>query len=79
MELCNDRNTHKKGMKQIQFVFWRYGKPHFGYIRGNPLNVPAAFHLIYKWSLWLGWLEVRKFLTDEERKQALNIYRNGIL
>jgi hypothetical protein len=63
-------------MKNIQFVNW-FGdhKPTFRFIKGNPLKKPAAFHLIYKWSLWLGWWEIRKFMTDDEMKRALQIYK----
>jgi hypothetical protein len=59
--------------KLIQVVKWT-DKPHFGFIRGNPAKQPSAFHLIYKWSLWLGFIEIRKFLTEEEMKERLEKY-----
>jgi len=63
-------------MKDIQFINWfKDGKPTFRFIRGNPLKQPAAFHLIYKWSLWLGWWEIRKFLSEKEMERALQIYK----
>ncbi|HNQ69633.1 MAG TPA: hypothetical protein PKN32_14770 [Bacteroidales bacterium] len=62
---------------KYQLVKWR--EFHICFIRGNPLRLPAAFHLIYKWSLWLGWWEVRKFLTDAEMKKALQIYNSELL
>jgi hypothetical protein len=54
----------------IQFVKWPdwHG---FHFVKGNPLKEPAAFHLIYKWSLWLGWIEIRKFLTQDELIKAM--------
>lgn len=64
-----------KLFKDIQFIWWRDW--HFGFIKGNPLKNPAAFHLIYKWSLWLGYLEIRKFMTDNERATVMSIYLNN--
>jgi len=64
-------------MKRIQVVDWReYGVKfwRFGFLKGDPLKQPAAFHLIYKWSLWFAFIEIRKFMTDEEMRIALRIY-----
>jgi len=64
-------------MKRIQIVDWReYGVKfwRFGFTRSNPLKQPAAFHLIYKWSLCFAFIEIRKFMTDEEMRIALRIY-----
>lgn len=67
-----------KKEKLIQFVNWGFlNKWHFGFIRGNPLKQPAAFHLIYKWSIWIGFIEIRKFLTDKEMGKALKIYHEN--
>lgn len=63
-------------MKNIQYVRWT-DRWHFGFIKGNPLKQPAAFHLIYKWSLWLGYLEIRKFMTEDEMAEALKIYHKS--
>jgi hypothetical protein len=63
-------------MKNIQIVKWR-DRWHFCFIMGNPLKQPAAFHLIYKWSLWLGFIEIRKFMTPEEMENALKIYHEN--
>jgi len=72
-----DRQSDKIDFGSYQFVNWfKDGKPTFRFIRGNPLKQPTAFHFIYKWSLWLGWWEIRKFLTDEEMKIALDKYHN---
>jgi hypothetical protein len=63
-----------RGIKEnIQFVRWPdwHG---FHFIKGDPLKTPAAFHLIYKWDLWLGWIEIRMFLSDTKRIEAFNIY-----
>ena len=65
-------------MKKIQFIDW-YPEWHgIHFIKGNPVKQPAAFHLIYKYSLWLGYWEIRKFLTDEEMRKALEIYHKEI-
>lgn len=62
-------------MKNIQLVKW-YPEWHgIHFIMGNPLRQPEAFHLIYKWSIYLGWWELRKFLTDKEMKQVYKIYK----
>jgi hypothetical protein len=61
-----------KILEGIQFVWWY--KFHIRFIKGNPLKNPAAFHLIYKWSLWLGFLEIRKFMNLKEMGQAMMIY-----
>ena len=68
-----------KLFKNYQFVNW-YPEWHgFHFIKSNPLKKPEAFHLIYKWSLWLGWWEIRKFMTDKEMEKALEIYKkNGL-
>lgn len=63
-------------MKEIQFIKWNEWHG-FHFIRGNPLKLPSAFHLIYKWSIWLGWWEIRKFLTEKEMEQALKIYHES--
>lgn len=60
--------------KTYQFVNW-YRWKGFRFTKGDPNKQPAAFHLIYKWSLFLGWFEIRKFLNDEEGNEALKIYR----
>lgn len=65
----------KETIKPIQFVWWR--KFHIGFIKGNPVKQPAAFHLIYKWSLWIGFLEIRKFLNEKEMAKALEIYHKN--
>ena len=62
-------------MKKYQFIWWRDWHFHFGFIKGNPIKRPSAFHLIYKWCIWLGFIEIRKFLTEEEQEEALNKYR----
>jgi hypothetical protein len=64
-------------MKNIQIVWWRDWHFHFGFVKGNPLKKPLAFHIIYKWGIWLGCIEIRKFLTEEERTAAIKIYING--
>jgi hypothetical protein len=65
----------KNWHKTLQFIHWPSDhKRCFLFIKGNPLSDPAAFHLIYKWSLWIGRIEIRKFLTDQEMKRALEIY-----
>ena len=61
-------------MKTVQIIWWREWHFHFGFIKGDPLKKPAAFHLIYKWGLWLGFMEIRKFLTDKDREIALAQY-----
>ena len=61
----------------LQFIKW-YPEWHgFHFIRGNPLKEPAAFHLIYKWSVHFGFWEVRRFLSDTKRHEALNIYKHN--
>jgi hypothetical protein len=64
----------KKYFDLYQFVYWPEHSFTLAFIKGNPTKQPAAFHLIYKWSLWLGWFEIRKFLTDDQREDALRIY-----
>ena len=64
-------------MKNIQFVKWT-DRWHFKFVKGNPVKYPAAFHLIYKWSLWLGCFEIRKFMTDSEMRKALETYHKNI-
>lgn len=59
---------------KYQYILWRRWRPYFGLIRGNPLKHPIAFHLIYKWSLWLGWFEIRKFYTLAESTEAMLVY-----
>ena len=61
-------------MKDIQYINWYPEWHRIRFIKSNPLQQPAAFHLIYKWSLWLGFWEIRKFMTDEEMAKALEIY-----
>lgn len=63
--------------KTYQFINWHKFKG-FTYLKGDPNKQPAAFHLIYKWSLFLGWFEIRKFLDDKQMEQALNIYNKDI-
>jgi hypothetical protein len=63
-----------KLIQNFQFIWWRDWHFHFGFIKGNPLKNPLAFHLIYKWGLWLGCIEIRRFLTEEERRIAVEIY-----
>ena len=60
--------------KRYQLVSWGEFK-YVGFIRGN-LTQPAAYYLIYKWSLWLGWWEVRRWLTDDEMQAALRAYND---
>ena len=65
----------KEKLKQYQLVNWKEWKG-FHFFKGDPTKSPAAFHLIYKWSMFFGWFEVRKFLTTEEMNKALKIYNN---
>lgn len=59
----------------VQFVNWhKWIGLH--YFPGNPVTYPA-FGLIYKWSLFLGWFEIRKFLSDTEMTKAYQLYING--
>jgi len=61
-------------MKDIQFINW-FPDWHWVYfIRSNPIKQPAAFHLIYKWSLHLGFWEIRKFQTEKEMAESLKEY-----
>lgn len=63
--------------KNVTFQGVRWDTWHgIQFIKGDPKKGPAAFHLIYKWSLFLGWFEIRKFMTTEEMKKALEIYHN---
>lgn len=64
--------VHQAFKDKYQLVWWR--RPHVGFIRGNPHKQPAAFHLIYRWSLWLGWLEVRRWLTPQQSFEAVLQY-----
>lgn len=60
-------------MKKIQTLNhhkWKW----FKFIKGNPLKIPSAFHLAYKWSFFVGIWEIRKLRTKIEMKQALEIY-----
>ena len=61
-------------MKDIQFVKWFPEWHGFHYIKSNPSKEPAAFHLIYKWSLHFGFWEIRKFQTKKEMAESLETY-----
>ncbi len=61
---------------KIQFVNW------FPYWKGikckrtNPLtDINAAYYLIYKWYVVLGFWEIRKFMNPKEKKKAFKTYK----
>ncbi len=59
-------------MKNIQIIFW--GLPlRFGNVKRFKEN--EAYFLIYKYAFWIGLWEIRKFMTDKERKKALIQYQ----
>jgi hypothetical protein len=62
-------------MKNVQFISWFPEWHGIHFTNGNPKKKPSAFHLIYKWSIWVGYWEIRKFLTDEEMGNSLKIYK----
>jgi hypothetical protein len=57
----------------IQYITWRTWHG-IRFVKGFPLLYPESFHLIYKWSIFIGWLEIRKFLTAPEQAQAVNMF-----
>jgi hypothetical protein len=59
----------------LQWI-WHDSWKGFFSLKGNPLKYPAAFHLIYKWAIQIGFLEIRKFLNDKQMSKALEIYKN---
>ena len=62
-------------MKPIQWINWFPVWKGFKFKRTNPeTDKNAACYLIYKWYVLLGFWEIRKFMTDEEMKNALKIY-----
>jgi hypothetical protein len=63
--------------RNIQFVNWCFRWQGFHFFKGNPLKHPLAFHLIYKWALYLGYFEIRMFMTEKERAKAFKIYSNN--
>jgi|WetSurMetagenome_2_1015567.scaffolds.fasta_scaffold60270_4 hypothetical protein len=69
------REIAKKPESLYQAVHWDESHG-IRLIFGNPAKSPAAFHLIYKWSLHIGKLEIRKFLTEKEMHKALKIYND---
>jgi hypothetical protein len=67
-------SEHAATATKLQYVWWPRLRPHFGFIKGDPHKTPAAFHLCYRWSLWLGWLEVRCWLSPVESIAAVAEY-----
>jgi hypothetical protein len=57
----------------IQYVKWNTWQG-LRFVKSYPLKEPASFNIIYKWTLVLGWFEIRKFLTSLETKRALKIF-----
>ena len=67
-------------MNKIQFVNWFPEWKGIKFKRTNPItDVNTAFYLIYKWYILLGFWEIRKFMSAEERKKALKLYQEKII
>ena len=67
-------------MKNIQIVNWFPYWKGIKFKRTNPItDVNAAFYLIYKWYILLGFWEIRKFMSVKERKKALKLYQEKII
>ena len=62
-------------MKNYQILNWKECRG-FKFIKSNPLKSPAAFHLIYAWSIYIGVWEIRKFMNESQMKRALEIFHN---
>jgi hypothetical protein len=63
--------------KRLQFIKWD-GWHGFHFFWGAANKKPAAFHLIYKWSLFIGFWEIRMFLTDKELKRRFKEYERQV-
>ncbi len=64
-------------MKDVQIVQWFPQWHGFRFIKGSPLKEPSAFHLIYAWSICIGFWEIRKFLSDTKRVEAFYIWKHN--
>jgi len=63
-------------IKKIQCLNWFPYWKGIKFKRTNPkTDTNAAYYLIYKWYILLGFWEIRKFMNDKERKDALKIYQ----
>lgn len=51
-------------MKRLQFVWWGWRRWSFGFKRLR--KAETDFALIYRWMLWLGPLEVRRWEVRHE-------------
>jgi hypothetical protein len=60
----------------MQFISWFPRWRGFRYLRTRPNNKPLAFHLIYKWSVFIGFFEIRKFMNLGEMTEALRVYKS---
>jgi len=62
-------------MKKIQYLNWFPYWKGVKFKRTNPPDINTAYYFIYKWYILLGFWEIRKFMNNKERKEALKIYR----
>jgi hypothetical protein len=64
-------------MKDIQFVKWLPEWHGFHFIKSNPNLEPSAFHLIYKWSIYFEFWEIRKFMTLDEMNKSYYLWKKN--
>ena len=63
-------------MKNIQLINWFPNWQGFKYKITDPKkDTNAAYYLIYEWFLLLGFWEIRKFMSAQQRKQALIMHQ----
>jgi len=61
--------------RRLQFIFWNHERPCIAFNRYRVGDHHAlAFQLIYNWSFYFLWWEVRQFKSEPERDAALALY-----
>jgi hypothetical protein len=61
-------------IRSLQFVNW-FPEWHGIHFYSSKKSENAAFNLIYKWSIFFGFWELRKFLTEDETRKRLKDYK----